>query len=84
MWIDLEGFLLSEISRTGKENYIFFSLLFGIYLYIFTHMRNLKNKKIARNRLKDTENKLLPEGRVEEWVKKVKGTKRYKLPVINK
>lgn len=84
MWIDLEGFLLSEISRTGKENYIFFSLLFGIYLYIFTHMRNLKNKKIARNRLKDTENKLLPEGRVDEWVKKVKGTKRYKLPVINK
>lgn len=47
-------------------------------------MRNLKNKKIARNRLKDTENKLLPEGRVDEWVKKVKGTKRYKLPVINK
>ena len=77
--MDLEGFLLSEIIQTGKENYIFFfTFIWNLFVYFHSYVKS--KKKIARNR--DTKNKLLPEGRVEEWVKKVKGSKRYKLPII--
>ena len=79
--MDLEGFLLSEIIQTGKENYIFFfTFIWNLFVYFHSYLESTKKKKIARNR--DTKNKLLPEGRVEEWVKKVKGSKRYKLPII--
>ena len=65
MWIDSEGFLLSEIGRTGKENYIFF-FTFIWNLFVYFHSYEESKKKKARNSLKDTENKLLPEGKVEE------------------
>ena len=50
-WMDLEGIILSEISQTEKDRYCVFSLIFGIY----------KTKQIEqnRNRLTDTENKLV-------------------------
>ena len=67
MWIDLEGFMLSELSQTGKENYIFF-FTFIWNLFVYFHSYEESKKKIARNGLKDTENKWLPEGRVEEGV----------------
>lgn len=66
MWIDSEGFFLSEIGWTGKENYIFFfTFIWNLFVYFHSY-EEYKKKKKARNSLKDTENKLLPEGKVEE------------------
>ena len=30
-WMDLEGFMLSEISRTDEDKYCMISLVYGIY-----------------------------------------------------
>ena len=72
MWMDLEGIMLGEISQTEKRQ----------ILYDLTYMWNLKKP----SKLIDTEimeNRLVAaRGGVGEWVKWVKGVKRYKLLVI--
>ena len=44
MWIDLEGFMLSELSQTGKENYIFF-FTFIWNLFVYFHSYEVSKKK---------------------------------------
>ena len=51
-WMDLQSSILSEISQTQKDKY-----------YDFTYMWTLKTNKQSRNRIEDTENRCLPEGR---------------------
>ena len=46
-----------------------------------TNLHFAKTNKQTKNRLRDTKNRWLPEGRVL-GVKEMKGIKRYKLPVI--
>ena len=72
MWMELEGIMLNEMSE--KEKYYVISLMCG----------TLKNK---RTKLIDTENRLVVAigvcvGVGTRGVKRVKGVKRYKLPVI--
>ena len=45
MWIDSEGFLLSEIGRTGKENYIFFfTFIWNLFVYFHSYEESKKKK----------------------------------------
>ena len=72
MQVYLKGIMLSKISQTET-----ITISFNLYV----ESRKPKNKE-NRNRLIDTENKLLGDGDggMEKWLKKIK---RYKLPVIN-
>ena len=54
-WVDLEDIMLSEISQTEKDRYCMISLVCGI--------EKTRQTKQNENRLIDTENKWLPEGR---------------------
>ena len=70
MCMDLEG------NKSDEEEQI---------PYDFTYMWNLKNKtKQNKNKLIDTENRLVVARGGEGWAKWVKAVKRYKFPVINK
>ena len=78
-WMDLEGIMLSEISQTEKKT-----------PHDFTYMWNLENKtnehtKQNRNRLIDTENKLVVARGDGGWWgmnKTDEENYRYKLPDI--
>ena len=72
MQVYLKGIMLSKISQTET-----ITISFNLYV----ESRKPKNKQ-NRNRLIDTENKLLGDGDggMEKWLKMIK---RYKLPVIN-
>ena len=63
--------MLSEISQSEKDEYYMISL----------YMWNLKNKtkKQSRNRLIDTENRLVAVKSVQGWVEKVTGFKKILL-----
>ena len=69
-WMDLEGIMPSEISYTEKDKYCIACLIFGI------------RKTIQKNKLMDTENRLVvARGRGWGLAKWVKVVKRYELPV---
>ena len=69
-WIELEGIMLSEISRTEKDKYRIILLICGIE----------KTTQQNRNGLPDKENKLVvARGEVGGEMDKIgKGIKRYK------
>ena len=47
--MDLEGFLLSEIIQTGKENYIFFfTFIWNLFVYFHSYPESTKKKKNSK------------------------------------
>ena len=73
IWMDLEGIMLS---KSEKDKY-----------HMITRMWNLKNKINAQTKQKHTHryeertDGYQLKGELEGWTKKVKGIKKYKLPV---
>ena len=65
VWIDLENIVLGQASQTEKDKYCVFSLICRI-------QKNTKNLKLIHT------DWWLPEVRGREWVRWVKGIKRYK------
>ena len=52
-WFHLEGIMISQISKTEKDKYCV------IHLYVESKNKTNKQSKQKRNRLLDTENKLV-------------------------
>ena len=64
-WVELEGILLSEISRTEKNKYCIISL----------YVESKNNSHLKRNQI------LIDRGRSRRWRNWLEMIRRYKLPV---
>ena len=74
-WVDLEGVMLSEISQR-KTNTIWF------HLNVESKIQNKQTRQKQTHRYRERTDGHQTGENWRRWVKKVKGLKMYKLPVI--
>ena len=73
-WMDPKGIMLSEISQTNTT---------WFHLYVQSKKQNKRTNQTEHKQTHRYRELVVARGKkVGGWVKKVKGIKRYKLPVI--